>query len=79
MSGSTSDIHIHHIFGASNKANSEKYGFIVPLRSDYHNMSDKGVHFNRDFDLLLKRKCQDYWLQHYGTREEFIAIFGKWW
>ena len=72
-------IHKHHIFGASNKANSEKYHFIIPLRDDYHNMSNYGVHNNRELDLMLKRLCQSYWLLCYGTKEEFIATFGKWW
>ena len=73
------DIHVHHIFGASNKANSEKYHFLVPLRADWHDMADYGVHHNRELDLKFKRKCQDYWLEHYGTKEEFIEVFGKWW
>ena len=77
--GDVNNIHIHHIFGAANKANSEKYGFLVPLRADWHNMSDYGVHFNKELDLKLKRKCQDYWLEHIGTKEDFIATFGKWW
>ena len=72
-------IHIHHIFGASNKANSEKYGLLIPFRADWHDMADYGIHFNRELDLKIKRLCQDYWLKHYGTKEEFIAVFGKWW
>ena len=75
----TNPTHIHHIFGASNKANSEKYGFLLPLSPEYHDMSDKGIHFNRDFDLCYKRKCQEYWLENIGTKEEFIRVFGKWW
>ena len=73
------DIHIHHIFGAANKTNSEKFGFIVPLRADWHDMADYGIHFDRDLDLYYKRECQKYWLKHYGSKEEFIAVFGKWW
>ena len=72
-------VHIHHIFGASNKANSEKYHFVIPLRDDWHNMSSYGVHRDRDFDLRLKRLCQTYFLMCYGSREDFISIFGKWW
>ena len=83
ISGSTkpeADIHIHHIFGASNKHNSEIRGFIVPLRADWHDMADYGVHNkNKELDLRLKRACQDYYLENYGTKEEFIAEFGKWW
>lgn len=79
ITGDTRDIHVHHIFGASNKANSEKYGFLIPLRADWHDMSDYGIHFNKKLNLEYKTKCQEYWLSHYGTKEEFIRIFGKWW
>ncbi len=79
ITGDVRNIHIHHIFGAANKTNSEKYGFLVPLRDDWHNMSDYGVHFNKELDLKLKTACEEYWLQNYGTREEFIAVFGRWW
>lgn len=77
----TADIHIHHVFGgaSNNKANSEKYHFLIPLRADWHDMADYGIHFNRELDLKIKRYCQDYWLEHYGTKEEFIAVFSKWW
>ena len=83
ITGSTkseADIHIHHVFGAANKHNSERRGFIVPLRADWHDMADYGVHGkNKELDLKLKRACQEYYLEHYGTKEEFIAEFGKWW
>lgn len=73
------DVHVHHIFGAYNKANSEKYGFMIPLTADWHDMKDYGIHFNRELDLKYKRKCQEYWLKHYGTKDEFIRIFTMWW
>ena len=72
------DIHIHHIFGASNKANSEEYGYLVPLRADWHDMADYGVHFNKELDLKFKRACEGDWLNKGMTREEFIKTFGKW-
>ena len=72
-------IHIHHIFGASTKANSEKYHFLIPLRDDYHEMTPYSIHKNRDFELTIKRFCQEYWLFCYGTKEDFIDTFGKWW
>lgn len=79
ITGSTDRIHVHHIFGAANKSNSEKYGFLVPLRKDWHNMADYGIHFNKELNYKYKRACQEYWLAHYGTKEEFIEVFGKWW
>ena len=44
--------HKHHIFYGSNRKNSEKYGLFVFLRPELHNLTDKGVHFNKEFDLL---------------------------
>jgi hypothetical protein len=67
----------HHIFGGSNKAKSEKYGFIAPLRPDLH---PNGVHAGKDaktVDLKLKQMAQEYYEEHYGTREDFIREFGK--
>lgn len=79
ITGDKQNVHFHHIFGAANKKNSEKFGFLVPLRADWHNMSDYGIHFNRSLELLYKCACQEYFLNHYGTKEDFIKIFGKWW
>jgi len=79
ITNTCSNVHLHHIFGAANKGNSEEYGFLVPLSAEYHNMSDKGIHYNKKLELKYKRICQDYWLENYGTKEEFIKVFGKWW
>jgi len=73
------NIHLHHVFGASNKRHSEEYGYIIPLHPAYHNMSNKGVHHNREFDLMFKRMAQSHFEKHYGSRDDFIKIFGKSW
>jgi hypothetical protein len=78
-SDNCSEIQVHHIFRGHNKKNSEKYGFLLPLRPDWHNMSNYGIHSDRSMDLKYKRMCQEYWLEHYGTQEEFIKVFGQWW
>lgn len=72
------EVHIHHVFGGPNRSLSEEDGFIVPLRPDLHNMSNKGVHFNRELDLMLKRKCQEIFEQT-RSREDFIKRYGKSW
>ena len=67
----------HHVFGGNNKTNSEKYGFIAPLRPDLH---PNGVHAGKDVERVddeLKTRCQQYYEEHYGTREQFIKEFGK--
>ena len=67
----------HHIFGGANRKLSEKYGFVVPLRPDYH---PNGVHFNPkngDIDTQLKQAAQRYYEENIGTREDFRREFGK--
>ena len=69
--------HRHHIFGASNKKRSEKYGFIIPLHPNLHNMSNEGVHFNKELDLKFKQMAQAYYEKHNGDRVAFISEFGR--
>lgn len=67
----------HHVFGGSNKKNSEKYGFIAPLRPDLH---PNGVFAGQSAKLVdteLKQRCQRYFEEHCGSRKKFIEIFGK--
>jgi hypothetical protein len=77
ITGATEGLHKHHIFGGANRKLSEQYGLYVYLIPKYHNMSDEGVHFNREFDLQLKREGQRKFESLYGSREDFRRIFGK--
>ena len=76
ITGSICDLHEHHIYPGKNRKISEKYGFKVWLRSDWHNMRDYGVHFNKNLDLRLKQECQAKFEETH-TREEFIKLIGK--
>lgn len=78
ITGST-EVAIHHVFGGSNRNRSDKYGFIIALRPDYHNMSNHGVHFDRELDLKFKRQAQTYYEENIGERKQFISEFGKSW
>lgn len=70
-------LHEHHIFyGTSNRKNSEKYGLKVYLCPAHHNMSHDSVHFNKDYDEIVKITAQRVFEKDH-TREEFISIFGK--
>lgn len=76
--GTTFNLHRHHIFyGTANRRQSEKYGCTCYLCAHHHNLSQDGVHANRELDLKLKRICQEKWEEEYGTREDFIRAFGK--
>ena len=67
----------HHVFGGPNKALSEKYGYIAPLRYDLHpNGANKGPDAE-GIDIWLKQTCQRHYEANIGTREQFIKEFGK--
>lgn len=65
-------------FGNKQRQLSIKYGLVVFLTDEMHNMSDKGIHFNKEFDLKVKIIAQKAFMNYYNkTEEEFIKIFGK--
>ena len=74
--------HRHHIFyGVANRSKSEKYGFVIPIASYLHQFQEGSIHNNPNtgLDLKWKQKAQEYFEEHYGTREEFISILGRSW
>ena len=75
----TYNLHKHHIFyGTANRKKSEQDGCWCWLCAKHHNMSDEGVHFNRQVDLLLKARTQLAWMQTYNkTTEDFIKRYGR--
>ena len=74
---STLNLHKHHIFyGTANRKKSEKWGCWVYLSAEYHNMSDHGVHFDKDLDLRLKRECQERFEALYG-HDMFMMVFHR--
>lgn len=77
ITGATDGLHRHHIyFGNPLRKISEDNGFWVWLRWDWHNGADYGVHFNRAFDLDLKRACQEKYEETH-SREEFRRLIGR--
>lgn len=76
VSGKLYPLHKHHIYGAGNRNISEREGFWVWLAPEWHNMSDYGVHFNKQLDLKLKQECQRKYEETH-TREEFMALIGR--
>ena len=77
MCNTTQDIHEHHIFeGTANRRQSEKYGMKIFLCGRHHNMSNQGIHFNKELDTSVKQMAQEIFEETH-TREEFREIFGK--
>lgn len=77
--GRRDGLHRHEVFfGTSNRKKSIKYGLVVFLTPEMHNMSNNGVHFNRKFDMYLKQIGQRTAMQYYGwTVQDFIKEFGR--
>lgn len=70
----------HHVFGGSNRKNSEKRGLKVWLCGEScHRTGSTSVHVNRVIDVCIKQKAQSLYEERYGSREDFIREFGKSW
>lgn len=65
-------------YGNSNRKQSEKYGCWVWLCGRHHNLSDYGIHFDKDLDLKVKKLAQSKFEENH-SRQEFMQIFGKNW
>ena len=68
--------HKHEVFFGSKRTLSIKYGMVLPL-CYLHHEGNESPHMNREIDLQYKKKAQAIWESTYGTREDFIRIFGK--
>lgn len=66
----------HHVFGASNRDNSEQFGLTVYLCHKHHNEPPEGVHFNREFADKLKGWAQVQF-DTYNPDKNFVEIFGR--
>ena len=72
----TKNLHSHHVFFGKNHKMSEKYGMKVWLCADHHNMSDAGIHYNKDLNNEVKKMAQLWFELEYG-HAEFMRIFGE--
>ena len=71
----------HCIYGTANRKLSEKYGLKVFLCNRHHTASfyrdkSQAVHFNKKFDLEVKKLAQKSFEYHYPDLD-FRSIFGK--
>ena len=73
----TYNLHEHHIFeGTGRRKQSEIYGMKIWLCGRHHNLSNEGVHFNKELDLKIKRMAQNKFEETYKDLD-FIKIFGR--
>lgn len=79
ITGDSNNVDPHHIFGGSRKKLSELYGFMIPLRRDWHTMASYAIHNDAELSLYYKLLCQEYYINKLGkTKEEWLSEFGKW-
>ena len=70
-------LHEHHVFeGWGNRRCSTDWGMTIWLCAKHHNMSEYGIHFNKDLDLEVKQDAQRIFEQTH-SREAFMQIFGR--
>ena len=69
----------HHIFGGSNRKNSEHDGLCVMLcHSKCHIFGSDAAHQNHDTDVRLKQNGQNYAMAKFGwTVDQFRQRYGK--
>ena len=64
----------HEIFeGSGKRSNLMKYGFVLPLCLKCHRELQEDSLFNQTWKI----KAQTYFEKNYGSREEFIKLFGR--
>ena len=71
--------HRHEVFfGVRNRQKSIKDGLVVFLTPEMHNMSNKGVHQNKEFREYMQKEGQKMWMEYYNkTIDDFIKTYGK--
>lgn len=70
--------HRHEVFGGANRQRSIKDGLVIFLKPELHNMSDKGIHFDKEFRDYAQKIAEETWIRYYNkTIEDFIKEYGK--
>lgn len=67
----------HHVFHhtAEEKLLCEKYGFIAPLKPELHPNGVNAGKYAKEKDRDLRKRCREYYLENYGTEEQFRREF----
>lgn len=71
----TLNLHKHHIMPGGKRKTSEKWGVWLYLCGRHHNLSNEGVHFNRQLDKEIRMIGQLEFERIYG-HEKWMELFG---
>ena len=70
--------HRHECIFGKNRQKSIDDGLVVFLTPELHNMSNKGVHFNKEFRDMMQQEAQRRWMEYYNKSiDDFIKRYGK--
>lgn len=72
----TRGLHRHHVYYGPLRNISEENGFTVWLCGWHHDLSNEGVHFDRQLDLEIKSLGQRIYEETH-SREEFMGLIGR--
>ena len=79
--GNTQGLDEHHVFGGPNRKVAEKYGLKVWLCNDFtRNRCHRMVHEGEDTKELMEllhREGQKAFESEWGTRDDFMWLFGR--
>lgn len=68
---------IHEVFyGTANRKKSIEYGCYIALCGEHHNLSNKGIHFDKALDKYVKVETQKAFERIYG-HEKYMEVFNK--
>lgn len=68
----------HEIFHGPNRKRSIRDGMVIFLTPEMHNMSNRGIHFDHEFEMSVKEQAERVWLDYYDkTIDDFIAAYGR--
>lgn len=68
----------HHIYGGNGRRPiSDREGCWIYLCPAHHNMSEFGIHFDKELDKAIKEDCERRWCAANGkTPDDFREVFG---
>lgn len=69
----------HHILGGRNRKKCNRYPLLIVSLCPSCHRGTAGVHGRdgHDLDTRLKQEAQTIFEKEYGTRKQFLDIFGK--